>query len=478
MKNWLIFFVFMFYMCASAHVYSKDMRMMIIEAQKKKEFVGKAKAEEENALKEAKKVQDMILKNRSALLQAIQALKKRNKDLILKRKKLRKELEGLKTEEEKLLEKRDKEQLEMQELISVIRADAKDLKGLLDRSIQSAFFKGRTKKLEPIIKKLSFPAMSDIKNMVSLLFQEICLSGQVRLTNGMFVDRSGRDTKGKILVVGNFEAVYKKGHETGFLIYSEISHRLFALSKLPPHNMIKKLNKYIDGKSDSIPIDISKGAALRQLVHRLSLMEEIPKGGPIIYPIILIGIIAFFLILERAIYLYINGHNIEALVSEFMFYLSNKDWTRCIEICKKQAKKPIFKVFMAGLEEKNIHREELENVLQEAILGEIPRLERFLSTISMLAEISPLLGLLGTVTGIINTFHVITFYGTGDPRMMSSGISEALVTTMLGLMVAIPVMFCHTLLSRKVENMITNMEKNAVSFINILFTERNKNVSG
>ncbi len=115
---------------------------------------------------------------------------------------------------------------------------------------------------------------------------------------------------------------------------------------------------------------------------------------------------------------------------------------------------------------------EMENALQEAILGEIPRVERFLSTLGMLAAIAPLLGLLGTVTGMINTFHVITYYGTGDPRMMSGGISEALVTTMLGLSVAIPIMLAHTLLARRVETQISRMEEKSVAFVNIIFKTR------
>jgi biopolymer transport protein ExbB len=114
----------------------------------------------------------------------------------------------------------------------------------------------------------------------------------------------------------------------------------------------------------------------------------------------------------------------------------------------------------------------VENVLQEAILGEIPAIERFLSTLGMLAAIAPLMGLLGTVTGMINTFHVITLYGTGDPRMMSGGISEALVTTMLGLCVAIPIMLAHTLLSRRVETQISRMEEKSVAFVNMIFKTR------
>ncbi len=84
----------------------------------------------------------------------------------------------------------------------------------------------------------------------------------------------------------------------------------------------------------------------------------------------------------------------------------------------------------------------------------------------MLAAIAPLLGLLGTVTGMINTFQAITFFGTGNPRVMSGGISEALITTMLGLAVAIPIMLAHSLLSRKVEKLIGDLEARAVSFVN------------
>jgi biopolymer transport protein ExbB len=119
-------------------------------------------------------------------------------------------------------------------------------------------------------------------------------------------------------------------------------------------------------------------------------------------------------------------------------------------------------------------RAELENVLQEAILAEIPAQERFLSTLGVLASIAPLLGLLGTVTGMIHTFELITFHGTGDPRMLSSGISEALVTTMFGLGVAIPIMLAHSLISRRVEERIADLEEKAISFVNRVGKVRQK----
>jgi biopolymer transport protein ExbB len=97
-------------------------------------------------------------------------------------------------------------------------------------------------------------------------------------------------------------------------------------------------------------------------------------------------------------------------------------------------------------------------------LKEMPRLERFLPTLGVLAAIAPLLGLLGTVTGMINTFQVITAVGTGDPRMMSGGISEALLTTQFGLTVAIPIMIIHHFLERRVDKIVGDMEEKGTAF--------------
>jgi biopolymer transport protein ExbB len=152
--------------------------------------------------------------------------------------------------------------------------------------------------------------------------------------------------------------------------------------------------------------------------------------------------------------------------------VAGRQWDECSKICTDHEAKPVARVVAAGLECFRMGREEMENALQEAILKEVPAMERFLSTLGMLAAIAPLLGLLGTVTGMIDTFHVITLHGTGDPRMMSGGISEALVTTMLGLSVAIPIMLAHTLLNRAVDNHIGQMEEKAVALVNIVHKNR------
>jgi biopolymer transport protein ExbB len=138
------------------------------------------------------------------------------------------------------------------------------------------------------------------------------------------------------------------------------------------------------------------------------------------------------------------------------------DFTQSSDLLEDK-KGPVFRVLAAGLAARKATREVLDSVLEEAILKELPRLEKFLPTLQVLAAIAPLLGLLGTVTGMINTFQVITVYGAGDPRMMSGGISEALITTELGLAVAIPIILLHTWFARRVDVIIGDMEEKSVS---------------
>ncbi|NIA08291.1 MAG: MotA/TolQ/Exb proton channel [Nitrospiraceae bacterium] len=470
---WSLFVAIVVLLTYSGTLYAKDMRARQIEVEKKRAvLLEKASSEKEAALKKAMESRQRILSNRKALETAISELKKKNRQLKKERHKYGTRLGSLSARLKGLRTTFEKKEGEVSELVGLIRIDAKDLDALLRQSQQSAFVPERERVLQPILNQTAFPGMHDIRSMVNLLFEEINLSGQVRDVKGPFVDRSGKETLGNILVLGNFSAAYQIPGETGFLIYSTKSQRLFALSKLPSWHIKREIKAYMSGKSMDVPIDISKGAALRQLTHRLSLMEEIQRGGPIVWPIIGIAVLATLIIIERGIYLFRNGNNIGAFASSIYEYASRGEWNRCIELCEHKKERPLPRVLLAGIRGRDMEREDMENILQEAILNEIPGLERFLSTLGMLGAIAPLLGLLGTVTGMINTFHVITYYGTGDPRMMSAGISEALVTTMLGLTAAIPIMIFHTLISKRVENIIAQMEEKAVTLVNIVFKTR------
>ncbi len=471
-KFYLIILIFFFFFYPKFS-FSKDMRVSASKLDKKmEEILEKAFEEKQKALKKAKEVEKEINISRKKLKEALFLLEKKKRELFLENEKLTKELKILKEKERNLKKTKEEKERDLKELIGFIRVNTKDLYSLLKQSPQSAFYRHREKALKPILEEVKFPGMDHIKKIVKLLFQEILLSSEVRVQKGSFVNRSGEDEKGEILVIGNFTAAYKTSKECGFLLYSDKSERFFALSKLPSRFYRKKIKSYMEGKSDDVPVDISKGAALRQLTHSLSLTDQIKKGGPLVWPILGIGVVGIILILERLFYLLSKSTGIGNLIEQMRSYALKGDWDSCLKLCEDKKDKTLVKVLIKGIENRSLKREDLENILQEAILNEIPNLERFLSTIGILAAIAPLLGLLGTVTGMINTFHVITFYGTGDPRMMSSGISEALVTTMLGLSVAIPIMLCHTLISRWVENYIAKMEESSVSLVNMIFAQK------
>ena len=127
---------------------------------------------------------------------------------------------------------------------------------------------------------------------------------------------------------------------------------------------------------------------------------------------------------------------------------------------------------MAGLQHRNDPSEAIQSALSEAILRETPRLERFLVALKVCAAVAPLLGLLGTVTGMINTFQVITMHGTGDPRLMAGGISEAMVTTQVGLAVAIPAMIIASYLGRRARNLSQDMEEKGLALMGSLLRLR------
>ncbi len=474
-----IFFCLFLFMAPQSQ--GADIRKNAMEAEKniqktRETLLKKAILEKKTSVKEAENSLKKILSSRKNLTDAIAKIKEENKNLEKENNGLQKQNIALKKLEDEVISKLASMDAMVNELTGLTVIAAKDIDSLLARSIHSALFPERFEKIKPLLNKTKFPGMDDIKSMVDIYFDEIKKSGEVSINKGIIVDRSGNEVDAHILAIGSFTAAYRiknsEKDETGFLLFSDKSNRLFALSKPPPGSVSKKIKKYMTGKSIAVPMDIARGAALRQLTHTTSLRDQILNGGPIVWPILGVGFIAFLIIIERFIFLQKVDTNADKMMTTVNRLATEEKWDECLKICEKQKERPVPHVLLSGINAREKSREDMENILQEAILHEIPRIEARLSSLGILAAISPLLGLLGTVTGMINTFHAITFYGTGDPRMMSGGISEALTTTMLGLGVAIPIMLFHTFLSRKVENIISHMEEKAVSLANIVFKEK------
>jgi len=473
LQRWLLVIVGLAVLAATGQAYGQDMRARQTEArQARKALMQKAAEERRAAEAQAAAARARIAQDRTALDKEIAALEAKNARLQSSVEGLTTAIQSMEEEEAALSAQLAETDSVIRELVGLIRVAAKDTTALWRENLQSALGNQDIAFLQAIAEQSRFPGMDDIRRMVAALEHYIQRTGEVALSQGTITDRAGLEAEADILSMGCFTAAYRLDDEIGFLTYSEAGRKLYALSRLPPPRIQKQLASYMDGRAEAVPIDISRGAALRQLTHELSLWEQIPKGGPIVWPILAILAIGALIVIERVIFLLRKKCNAEKLMQHIAALVNERRWPECQKACLDLGAKPVARVLAAGLECCQLPREEMENVLQEAILREVPPMERFLSTLGMLAAIAPLLGLLGTVTGMIDTFHVITRFGTGDPRMMSGGISEALVTTMLGLSVAIPIMLAHTLLNRTVDRRIGQMEEKALALVNSVHKSR------
>ena len=180
-----------------------------------------------------------------------------------------------------------------------------------------------------------------------------------------------------------------------------------------------------------------------------NLQERINQGGIVGYVIIALGLFGVLLSLERIVSLSIAGGKVRAQLKRETANENN-------------ALGRVLKVYENN---RDVDTETLELKLGEAILRETPSLQRGILIIKVISVVAPLMGLLGTVTGMINTFQAITLFGTGDPRMMAGGISQALITTVLGLTVAIPTVLLHTLVSGRSRAIIQVLQEQSAGIV-------------
>ncbi len=204
-----------------------------------------------------------------------------------------------------------------------------------------------------------------------------------------------------------------------------------------------------------------------------TVKEVIESGGAIAWIIVGMGLAALLMILLRTWFLLRSSTRTDDLV-RYLVPLIEQGWRDEALKILKESSGATARVLIATV--KNLHedREKLEDRVSEAILHETPHLERFGAVILVLAAVAPLMGLLGTVTGMISTFDVITEFGTGDPKLLSGGISEALVTTELGLIVAIPTLLFGNLLTGWANRIKTGMEHAALLITNMYLSRTEK----
>ena len=315
------------------------------------------------------------------------------------------------------------------ELFGVVRGTASEMGAQIKESIISGELQGRSQTLTDLAKSKALPSNEELEMLWYHLLEEMNAQGEVKRFNGTIVDTDGNFSEEEVVRVGPWTAFDRKGNFLGYLPDDE---RYRVLGRQPQARFLDLGDNIVDGDKGDIvkgAIDPSRGAILSLLIQTPGLSESIGQGGVVGY--IILGLLAVGLVLsiERIFRLTITARAVNAQAKD---------------VDNPNNSNPLGRVLNAYHSNKSADVETLELKLDDAILKELPSLERGINFIKLLSSVAPLLGLLGTVTGMIVTFQAITLFGTGDPKLMAGGISQALVTTVLGLTAAIPLVLLHS----------------------------------
>ena len=333
------------------------------------------------------------------------------------------------------------------ELFGVVRQVAGETIAIVKNSIVSLQFPNREKNLTGLAEARGIPSIEQMHDLRVELLREMSQSGQVQRFQKQVVLPGGSIVDAEIVRVGVFNAIT----ENFFLQFVPDTQSLQVLARQPARryqSMAEDLFA-LDTGYTTMAVDPSRGQILSLLIQAPGLAERINQGGLVGYFIIFIGLLGLALSLWRLLILRQDGQAINQQLTTDIVSQDNA----------------LGRILSVHNEHDAMDTESLELKIDEAILKEVPKLEKYHSIIKVFAAIAPLLGLLGTVVGMIVTFQALTLFGTGDPKLMAGGISQALVTTMLGLIVAIPLVFLHSVLTSWSGTLIEVLEEQSAGLI-------------
>ncbi|MBT8063130.1 MAG: MotA/TolQ/ExbB proton channel family protein [Gammaproteobacteria bacterium] len=334
----------------------------------------------------------------------------------------------------------------LKELFGVLQTVSGDAQGRFKTSLTNIQYPDRGDFLVELGSKMAgaseLASIEDIERLWFELQREVAEQGKIVNFTAEFATADGERVTDEVVRVG----VFNLGFDGGYLTYDPTTENITELQRQPEQA------RYTGSTSDLIAatgeagtvrfgVDVTRGSILSLLVESPTVTERVNQGGIVGYCIIGLGIIGLLIALWRWIGLSSDSRKVKAQLKSDSANTDN----------------PLGRVLAAYESNKNADTETMELKLSEAALKEMPGLTKGLLFIKVISVVAPLMGLLGTVTGMIKTFQVITLYGAGDPKMMAGGISQALMTTVLGLVVAIPMVLIHTLVSgqsRKIINII------------------------
>lgn len=339
---------------------------------------------------------------------------------------------------------------DLKELFGVMQQVAGDARTRFDTSLTSVQYPDRVGFLEDLAKKIGsgnqLPSLDEIDRLWFELQREMTESGKVVKFTTPVMTVDGKETPMEVARVGLFNIVA----DGKYLLFEEGD--LAELPRQPEAGRFTGSTSELLGAGGGLVrfgIDPTLGGVLKTYVARPNLVERVQQGGLVGYLIIALGIVGLLISIERMIVLGAASRKVTAQLTADAPSQDNA----------------LGRVLSVYAENKSTDTETLELKLSEAIFKETPALNRALLFIKIISVVAPLMGLLGTVTGMIQTFQAITLYGTGDPKLMAGGISQALVTTVLGLTVAIPMVLLHTLVSGRSKRIVQVLQEQSAGII-------------
>ena len=333
------------------------------------------------------------------------------------------------------------------EMFGVVRQVATDLDTTLQDSLTFTEKSERAADLHKLGEAKELPTIAELEKLWYTLQEEMTINGDIRSYQADVIAQNGETVSEPVTRLGVFNAI----NEKGYLVFDPELKSLRELGGQPAQ--AGYIADYLNSNSDVAPvaIDPSRGALLNMSLESPGLMERIQQGALVGYIIITIGVIGLLLAAWRLVVL---------------FGISAKVKKQQQSADAPSEDNPLGRVL-------NTYRslptpldvDALEAKMDEAVLRELPALERGQTIIKLFAAIAPLLGLLGTVTGMIATFQAITNFGTGDPKLMAAGISQALITTVLGLIAAIPLLLAHNWVASRSKALIHILDEQSAGLM-------------
>jgi len=334
------------------------------------------------------------------------------------------------------------------EMFGVSRASAANAFGQISTSIVSAEFPGRGETLNRIANSREIPGLHDLEELWFALQTEMTQSGKISQFSVDVTNLDGTKSTETITRIGTFNLV----SANGYLTYNDEVGQVQPLPKQPAGYITETASSFFGTNTgySAVYLDPSRGGILSLETRKKTLEEFFHEGKEVGYAITVLLIIGLLIALERMIVL--GGMSSKIKVQE-----KNLD--------KPNENNPLGRLLKVFYDNQSADAETLELKLDEAILRETPKVDRGVNLIKMFAAIAPLMGLLGTVIGMIMTFQTITLFGTGDPKIMAGNISLALVTTALGLICALPLILIHSIVAGKSKSVLQKLDEQSAGLI-------------